>query len=177
MTAYNEYGKALFLLAEEEGMLSEIKADVETVYAVLRDNPDYIKMLDTPELSKEERLNLAKEAFASVKGHLCSLIMILCEQRRLYTYAEVCNTFLSLYDEKMGIVKVEAITAIPLNDAQRASLTAKLEKETGKTVIIQNTVDQSILGGVKLRYLGIQVDGSLKTRLDGFAESLKNIVI
>lgn len=177
MTAYNEYGKALFLLAEEEGKLSEIKADVEAVCAVLKETPDYIKTLDTPALSKDERLRLAGEAFATVAEHLKSLIMILCEQRRLYQFFEVSATYLSLYDEKMGIVKVEAVTAIPLNGAQSDLLRKKLEKETGKTVIIENTVDSGILGGVKLRYLGIQVDGSLKTRLDGFAESLKNIVI
>jgi F-type H+-transporting ATPase subunit delta len=53
----------------------------------------------------------------------------------------------------------------------------KLAKMTGKTIIIKNTVDKSILGGVKLRYSGIQLDGSVKTRLDTFEKSLKNTVI
>ena len=177
MTAYNEYGRALFLIAEEEGRTSEIKDDLIAVYTVLKENPDYIKTLDTPAIPKSERLHLADAAFSSVDENLKNLIMILCEQKRLYLYSDVYNTYLSLYDEKMGILKVDAITAIPLAERQREALCKRLGELTGKTVVINNTVDPRILGGVKLRYLGTQVDGSLKTRLDGFAASLKNIVI
>ena len=44
-------------------------------------------------------------------------------------------------------------------------------------IIVKNTVSPEILGGVKLRYSGIQLDGSVKTRLDKFEASLKNTVI
>ena len=60
---------------------------------------------------------------------------------------------------------------------QLEKMKTKLEKMTGKTIIIKNTVSPEILGGVKLRYSGIQLDGSVRTRLDAFEESLKNIVI
>ena len=46
---------------------------------------------------------------------------------------------------------------------------------TGKKIILKNTVKPEILGGVMLRYSGIQLDGSVKARLDGFAKSLKNL--
>ena len=177
MTAYNEYGKALFLIAEEDGHLSEIKDDLITVYTVLKENPDYIKTLDTPAIQKEERLSLVSAAFSAIDESLKNLLMILCEQRRLYLFPDVYNTYLSLYDEKMGILKVEAVTVVALTEKQREALCRRLCELTGKTVVINNTIDPSILGGVKLRYLGTQVDGSLKTRLDGFSASLKNIVI
>jgi len=53
----------------------------------------------------------------------------------------------------------------------------KLASTTGKKIIIKNTVTPEILGGVKLRYSGKQLDGSVKTRLDKFEQSLKNTVI
>ena len=53
----------------------------------------------------------------------------------------------------------------------------ELEEITGKTIIIKNTVDAAILGGMKLRYLGQQIDGSIKTKLDKFDKSLKDLVI
>ena len=134
-------------------------------------------MIDSPAIPKEERLSLLRNAFAELDERVMNLFMILCERRALYAYQDVCDTYFSLYDEKMGIVKCEAVTAIPLSAERERALSEKLSEITGKTVIIKNTVDPSILGGVKLRYLGIQIDGSVKTRLDGFAESLKNIII
>ena len=46
---------------------------------------------------------------------------------------------------------------------------------TGKKIILKNTVKPEILGGVMLRYSGIQLDGSVKSRLDAFERSLKNL--
>ena len=56
-------------------------------------------------------------------------------------------------------------------------LAAKLAAITGKKIIIKNTVSKEILGGIQIRYSGKQIDGSIKTRLDGFEKSLKKIVI
>ena len=50
-----------------------------------------------------------------------------------------------------------------------------LQVMTGKKIIIKNTVEPEILGGVMLRYSRIQLDGSVKSRLDAFSESLRNL--
>ena len=81
------------------------------------------------------------------------------------------------YDEHYNIERVEAISAIPLTSEQINKLQIKLEKVTGKQIVVTNTIDSSILGGMKLRYLGIQLDGSIKTKLDNFEKSLKELVI
>ena len=44
-------------------------------------------------------------------------------------------------------------------------------------IIIENKVDPSILGGMKLRYMGIQRDGSVKASLESFAAALGETVI
>ena len=60
---------------------------------------------------------------------------------------------------------------------QMEAMRAKLSRMTGKTVIVRNTVDPSVLGGVVLRYAGKQFDGSVKARLDALEKSLKEIVL
>ena len=81
------------------------------------------------------------------------------------------------YDISRGIERVEAISIIPLTAEQINKLTLKLEDLTGKKIIVNNTIDPSILGGMKLRYLGQQIDGSIKTKLDKIDKSLKDLVI
>lgn len=177
MTEHNEYGKALFMLAREEGLLDSIRDELDLANTVLSQNGDYLKILDTPAIPKEEKLGLIADAFASLSEYVKNTLMILCEKREVYTLPSVYSTFLSLYNEEMGIIEAECVTALPLGEKESEAIRSRLEKITGKTVILKNTVDPSILGGVKLRYLGIQVDGSLKARLDAISESIKNIVI
>ena len=102
---------------------------------------------------------------------------ILAEKREAHSLIKVLEAYLSVYDEARGIERVEVISARPITDEQSARLKARLEAKTGKTIIVINTVDPSILGGIKLRYMGVQLDGSLKTRLDGFERALTETVV
>ena len=177
MTDAKEYGRALFLITEEDSVSDKLLSDVKTAERVLKDNPDYISLLDSPALSKGERVELAHKAFSSLDERLLNLIKILTEKRAVYLFAKAAEMYYALYDESRGIERVEAITAVPLTKEQSLALTKKLGARFGKTFVLTNLVDPSILGGIKLRYAGVQLDGSVKTRLDKFEEALKNTVI
>ena len=177
MTAAAEYGKALFMLAEERGSTDSCLSDVRTACRIFKENPRYVKLLDTPAIIKSEKLSLIDEAFSSLDEDLKSLIKILCESHSVYAFAEIEKEFSTLYDLSRGIERVEAVTAIAMTDEQISRMTEKLASMTGKKIILKNTVCPEILGGVKLRYSGRQLDGSVKTRLDKFEQSLKNTVI
>ena len=81
------------------------------------------------------------------------------------------------YEISRGIERVEVVSAVVLSDLQKAKLKSKLEGITKKQIIISYTHDPSLLGGMKLRYMGIQLDGTVKTKLDGFAKGLAELVI
>lgn len=177
MTGGSEYGKALFLLAEEEKTTDKILCDLNVAKEVFKNESQYIKLLDTPAIVKSEKLGLIGDAFSSLDENVVNLIKILCEKHSVFAFSDVVKTYTELYNESRGIENVEAVTAVPMSVEQLEKMKTKLEKMTGKTIIIKNTVSPEILGGVKLRYSGIQLDGSVRTRLDAFEESLKNIVI
>lgn len=172
-----EYGKALFLLTEETRKTETVFAELLDLKRLLGENPRYVKLLDTPALSKDEKLALIDRAFASLDEDLRSVIKILCEKHAVYQIPKVADVYASLYDEARGIERVEAVTAVAMTAAQIAAMTHKLASLTGKTVQLRNTVDPAVLGGVILRYSGRQLDGSLKARLESFEKSLKSLVI
>ena len=55
--------------------------------------------------------------------------------------------------------------------------TGEILAMSGKQIIVRNTHDPKLLGGMKLRYSGIQLDGSIRTRLDSFEKSIGALVI
>ena len=171
------FGDALFMLAEELEQTEDVKADIDTLCKSIEQNPDYLKLLDNPALSRDERVELVDKAFGTLNKNLVNLVKILAERRLVYLIHKINSAFNSAYDVSRGIERVEAISIIPLTDAQLEKLQHKLEKMTGKQIIVTNTIDPLILGGMKLRYLGVQIDGSVKTKLDKFEQSLKDLVI
>lgn len=171
------YGEALFSLAEELGETESVRLDAETLRAVIKTSPEYLKMLDSPALSRDERLALIDGSFSSLNKNLVNTAKLLVEKRLAYALPKVLEEFEGSYERSRGIERVEVISAVPLSDTQKAKLKAKLEGITKKQIIINNTHDPSLLGGMKLRYMGVQLDGSVKTKLDGFEKSLGELVI
>ena len=177
MIDVREYGRSLFELAEEEGITESVSGDVEIAEQIFSLNPDYAKLVDTPALTKEERTSLIDEAFSGLNAYLINMIKLLSEKHLAFSVPQALRGFSEAYDKSRGIERVEAITALPLTEAQTETLKKKLESVTGKTIIISNTIDAAILGGMKLRYCGKQLDGSLKTRLTSLEEALKQTLI
>jgi F-type H+-transporting ATPase subunit delta len=175
MTEKNEYGTALFMLAKEEGVTDRVREDIETAYLTVKNNPEYVKLIDTPALAKSEKQALIDEAFGSLHYSVVNLLKILCEKHAVYSFSQVFSTYSALYDEMHGIERVEAVTAILLSDEQKRAIAQKLESMISKTVVIKNTTDPKMLCGVMLRYSGKQLDGSVRSRLDAFSESLKKL--
>ena len=172
-----EYGKALFLLTEEDGTTAAVAGELEALRGIMRENPRYEKLLDTPALARDEKLLLIDRAFSSLNENLVNLLKILCEKHSVYQLPKIAAAYAALYDEARGIERVEALTAVAMTSPQIEAMRAKLSRMTGKTVILRNTVDPSILGGVVLRYAGKQFDGSVKARLSALEKSLKEIVL
>ena len=172
-----EYGKALFLLSEEEGTTELALGDIRLVKEAMSKHPTYETLLDTPALPVETKLGLIDEAFATINANVKNLLKILCEKHATHDMPKVANVFEALYDEARGNLRVEAITAIPMTKKQLAAMQNKLELQTGKHIFIENIVDASILGGVTLRYGGVQIDGSVKARLESLEKSLKGLVV
>ena len=172
-----EYGKAIFSLSDEEGALEKTKSDIECVLAALTENEGYTQLLDTPALPVSERLSLIDEAFSALSQNVLNLIKILCEKYSTHLFFGIAKEFISLYNEKMGIENAEAITAVEMSEEQLERLRVRLEGLTGKKIVIKNTVDASIIGGVRLRYMGKQLDSSLKTRLSRLEEGLRETII
>ena len=72
---------------------------------------------------------------------------------------------------------MEAVSAVSLTDGEKERLITTLEAKLSCKVIIKNTVDESILGGLILRYNSLQLDGSVKTRLERIERDLKTVVV
>lgn len=177
MASSKQYGKALFEITEELGTTERVLADISAVAALFSSSPEYPKLLDTPAVAKEERVELVEQALGTLDENLVNLIKILSEQHSAHLLEKIAREYSALYDETRGIERAEAVSALPMSKEQMEKLTAKLEGMTGKKIKLKNTVDPSILGGLKVRFSGKQLDGSIKSRLDSFEESLRELVI
>ena len=171
------YGKALFQLVQETGADERVREELELVRSALRQEPSYVTLLDTPAVPKEEKLALVREAFGGVEENLLNFLCILCEKRSMYALPACADAFGRCYDEAHDILRATAVTAVPMTDAQKAALTQRLSAMTGKQAVLTNELDPALLGGITLRYGGVQLDDSIHSRLEQLRRSLRETIV
>ena len=127
------YGGSLYDLAAEEGLETRILGELDEVQQLLKQNPDYLRLLSTPSIPKKERCGLLDEALrGQVHLYVLNFLKILCEKGTLRELSGCARAYRIRYNQAHGILEATAISAVPLTEQQRAALHAKLESLTAR---------------------------------------------
>ena len=169
-----EYAEALFALAVEEDMLEKFYSDLGLILSQFRENPGYADFLASPSIPLSERMNAIDEAFSeSVCEYVDSFMKILCQKGSIRLVYKIILDFNELYRTSKGITTARVISAVPLKSAEKEKLKAKLEKMTGKEVVMECITSPSVLGGLIVYVDGRVLDGSLRRRLHDIKEVIE----
>lgn len=172
------YAQALYSLAKEENLDTDILQDLSTLQAAFAQEPAFLRLLASPNLSKDQRCSIIDESFGGkVHIYVQNFMKLLTQKRRIGCFEDCCKVYRAQYNEDRGIIAVSAVTAVALTAAQTEKLQSKLEQITGKCVELKNKVDPACIGGVRLDYDGKRIDGTLKNRLADLSDLLKNTVL
>ena len=174
----NTYGQAMYDLAKDEGLTKEILGQLMTLRESFAAEPAFMQLLCTPSISKQERCQVLDDSLrAQVHPYVLNFLKILTEKGYMRHFSGCCQLFRQQYNRDNGILPVTAVTTLPLSDELRRKLTDKLSSITGKTIELECRVDPECLGGVRLDLGGMQVDGTVRRRLDEIRTILKNTVL
>ena len=172
------YGSALYELAAEEQLSKQILDELSVLCPVLQENPEFIRLLSTPSISKDERCQVLDTSLrGKVQPYLLNFLKILCEHGYMRELQGCYAEYRSRYNADNGILEATAVTAVPLSDGLRQRLHDKLAAITGKTVDLTMRIDPSCIGGIRLELDGTEFDGTVRHRLDDMKRVLSNTVL
>ena len=172
------YGDALYELARDEGLSEAVLPQLSGVEAIFAGEPDYLRLLTTASLSKQERCALLDEALRGrVEPYLLNFLKLLCEKGHLRQLKGCAEEYRLRYNEDRGILAATAVTAAPLTPVLREKLVKKLEAVTGKQIDLRIKVDPKVLGGVRLELDGRQIDGTVQNQLEQLRRQLRDTVL
>ncbi len=172
------YGQALYSLAKDEALDTEILAQLHILDSSFRQEPAFLRLLGAANLSKAERCQILEDSFRDkVHPYVLNFLKILTEKSYARHFHDCCQAFVDLYNQDNGILPVTAVTAAPLSEKQAAALTEKLSRITGKQITLENKLDPAVLGGVRLDYDGKRIDDTVAHRMDTIRNMLNNTVL
>lgn len=172
------YGESMYGLAKEENLAEAIGEQLQVLQESFRSEPAFIRLLSSPTLSKAERIQILDDSFRSrVHPYLLNFLKILTEKGYMRYFSDCCDAYTEAFDKDNGILRVTAVTAVPLTQAQSEKLTDKLGTVTGKRIALHNRIDTAVLGGIRLDYDGRRLDDTVSNRMAAIRDVLKKTVL
>lgn len=173
----NVYARALLEIAAEDGSMKELDEELQALDGIFSANPQLTEILCAPTVTDAEKTDLIKRVFdGRISKVSYNFLCVLAEKKRVGYLTGIAQEFRKGYYEAAGIAEAEVTTAVPLKDDARNRLIAKLQKKYGKTVILKEKVDPSIIGGMIVASGGSMMDGSVKTRLENMHKQIRETV-
>jgi len=161
------YARALFELADESGQLEAVTREMASLAETYAASHDLRAVLDNPLVAPEQRAAVLRAVAERLGTSPLGLnaVRLLAQRRRLAALPDVARSLVRLADEKMGVVRARVSSATPLSETFCARLVALLEQRTHKRVLLDLTVDPTLLAGVVTRIGDHVIDGTLDGRL------------
>ncbi len=161
-----KYAGALFIAAREKGILDAAADQLGSLGELISKDNTLLSFLSAPQVLDENKHSVIRDVFGPRMNRLfVEFLLVLVRKGRVNFLPEVIDEFTRMFEAEMGLGRITVITAVPLNEKERAELVKKMAVKTGLKIILEEKIDPLILGGMILILHNEIIDGSVRRGL------------
>ena len=168
------YAQALFTTAKRHDVIPSVEDDLAAIANQIKNDPSFRDFLYSPKVSREEKSKIIDKLFSDrVTIITMYLLRLLLTKRREAEIEGIREEFEALRRGYAKAVLVTFSSAEALPEDQRKKLIEKTKKLTGRAVEPSFLVEPALMGGVKIEYEDIMLDGTVRGNLEKLRERLR----
>ena len=171
------YATAIFELVKEAKGLKALEADVAALEGAVKDSADLRALISSPIYTRDQQTR-AIGALATKMGlsqRLSSTLGLMAQGRRLFVLPQLIAALQAMIAEEKGEVTADVTAAEPLTKTQADRLAKTLSASVGKTVKLNTTVDDSLIGGLIVKVGSKMIDTSIRSKLASLQNAMKEV--
>ncbi len=171
------YATVMFDAAMQEGgqdAVLEVRDQTERIIRIMRSNMDLSSSLQDSSYTPEQRASLAKGTFADVNPVLANTLAVMAERGDVALLSRVWESYGEQIERKLNVTVVDVTTVVPLDDHLREVITKKAEADLGTKVVLRESIDKSLIGGILMSAKGKRIDASVASQLESARNVLKD---
>mgnify|MGYP003652682970 CR=1 FL=1 len=172
----HRYATAIFDLSKEDDNIGGIESDLDALQDALS-NEEFRDLIHSPIYTRSEQTG-AIEALAAKMGlsqTMANTLSLMAQKRRLFVLPQLVTALRGLIAEDKGEIVAEVTSAKPLTKAQSEKLASSLKESSGKTVTLNTTVDESLIGGLVVKLGSKMIDTSIRSKLNSLQNAMKEV--
>lgn len=171
--AASRYAIALFNLAKESNQISEIQQELLELKEAYENNAELEQLLENPKLPIEKKKELLKGVFQGANPYILNTLFVLLEKKRLNETVNLINEFNELANDAAGVAEATVYSTRPLTADESEAISTTFGQKIGKqSLSITNSIDPSLIGGIRLQIGNRIYDSSLSAKLERLKKEL-----
>jgi F-type H+-transporting ATPase subunit delta len=170
------YARALFSMGVDRGTFEQLGKELDAFSDLWTSSAELRQALENPVFKASEKRNVLQTLLPRVapSPDVQKFIVLLLDRRRLHGVAAIARAYREMVDDHTGRVRAHVTSAQPLAAPELERVRQSLAKRTGKQVILESSVDPTLIGGLVARVGDLVLDGSVRTQLGTLRDKLLN---
>ncbi|HEY7149134.1 MAG TPA: ATP synthase F1 subunit delta [Gaiellaceae bacterium] len=166
------YARALFEAAKEKGRIDEVREELDSFVTAIDEVPELRSLIRNPELDPPEKAKALDAVLAQADELVRNFARVVAEKGRAPMLGEIAREFDVLVAAEEKILNVELTTSYELSADEAAAIVRQIEQASGRRVEATRTVEPDLIGGLVLKAGSLEVDSSIRGRLDRLRREL-----
>jgi F-type H+-transporting ATPase subunit delta len=171
------YATAIFEIAKENNDLDALETGVNDLDVALAESADLRGLIRSPIISRDDQGAVISAISKKMKlpPVLQNSLALMARNRRLFVLPQLIATLRTLLAEERNEVTADVVSAKALTAAQSKKLAETLKARMGKTVTMNATVDESLIGGLIVKVGSKMIDTSVRSKLNSLQNAMKEV--
>lgn len=169
------YSRSMLQLAEERGEGDSLLEELKELVDYLDRSPELESFLKSPLVEDEDRAGFLERVLrGKASDLLVDSLQVVNRKGRLGLLRAIAETYRMEHRDLRGMVDTYVRTVVPLTPALRERVRAAIARHTGKTPVLIEKIDPSLIAGIVVQVGDEKIDESLSRRLRELAAILDN---
>ena len=160
------YANALFEVADENGVIDDVREQLGQFAEELDQNRDLQIFLFSPYFSSQEKKDGIRKIVDGADERFLNFLELLAERHRMPAIFRIRRAYDALWRKENKLLPVTVTSAVELDEGLVEGLGKRIEEQTGKKVELTSKVDSDVLGGLVLQVGNMVLDASIRNRLE-----------
>lgn len=167
------YGSALYQAAVERNKKDLILDEANEVLSIFENEPEFYYFINYPAISAMEKKAVLKNVFeGKICQELLNLLYVLTDKGRTARFSKIIKAYKDMVDREEGVTYGTVYSVEPLTDSQINKMEKQLTDLLKEETKLENKLDSSLIGGIKVMVDGRIIDASIKKRLQDLSSKL-----
>ncbi|MEP2641229.1 F0F1 ATP synthase subunit delta [Roseobacter sp.] len=171
------YATAVYEIAKDGNAVAALEKDLDALKTALGESADFSALIGSPIYSRDDQAAaiaaIAKKM--ALSETIANTLALMAQKRRLFVLPQLVGTLRDIIAAEKGEVTAEVTSAKALTKTQVDKLAKSLKASTGKTVTLDATVDESLIGGLIVKVGSRMVDTSIRAKLNSLQNAMKEV--